>query len=135
METSWIFWSTKLHQKSTWKQLGSKLHQKKYVATTWIFRPSKLHRKKYVGTALIFRSVKLHRKNTRKWRRNLSKFGLWRIDVISTSNWRRFDVESALGMLCKKIPFFKKFPLLLEGLLRKKDRMIFAIDPLKGRIS
>ena len=58
----------------------------------WIFRPSKLHRKKYVETTRIFRLAKLHRKSTWKWRGNSSRFGLCRIDVISTLNRRRFDL-------------------------------------------
>ena len=59
---------------------------KKYVETTWLFRPVKLCRKKYVETTWIFQSVKLHRKSTWKWRGNLWKFVLRRINVISTSN-------------------------------------------------
>ena len=62
----------------------------------WIFRPSKLHQKKYVETTWIFWPVKLHRKSTWKRRGNSSKFGLRRIDVISTSNGRRFDVVCPL---------------------------------------
>ena len=58
----------------------------------WIFRPSKLHRKKYVETTRIFRLAKLHRKSTWKWRGNSSRFGLRRIDVISTLNRCRFDL-------------------------------------------
>ena len=56
------------------------------MKTTWIFRPSKLHRK-----------------STRKWRGNSSKFGLRRIDVISTSNRRGFDVACPLGYYLKKL--------------------------------
>ena len=106
-------------EKSTWKQRGrfdhrnyvekyvettwifrqSKLYRKKYVKTTWIFRPLKLHEKKYVETTWIFGSAKLHRKSTSKRRENSSKFGLWLNDVISTSNWVRFDVVCPLGSL------------------------------------
>ena len=81
-----------------WIFRPSKLRQKKYVETTWIFRPAKLHRKKYVETTWIFRPSKSHRKGTWKWRGNSSKFGLRRIDVISTSNGRGFDVVCALGI-------------------------------------
>ena len=100
-ETTWIFRPSKLHRKkyveTMWIFRPSKLHRKKYVETTWIFRPAKLHRKKYVETTWIFLPAKLHRKSTRKWRGNLSKFGLRRIDIISTSNPRRFDVVCPLG--------------------------------------
>ena len=84
METTWIF-------------RPSKLHREKYVEATWIFRPAKLHRKKYVEATWIFRPAKLHRKSKRKWRGNSSKFGLRRIDVISTSNRCGFDVVCPLG--------------------------------------
>ena len=57
---------------STWKQ--------EHVKTTWIFRPSKLHRK-----------------TIRKWRGNSLKFALRRIDIISTSNRRGFDMVCQLG--------------------------------------
>ena len=100
-ETTWIFRPSKLHRKkyveTTWIFRPAKLHRKKYVETTWIFRPSKLHREKYVETTWIFRPPKLHRKSTRKWSGNSSKFGLRRIDVISTSNWCWFDVKCPLG--------------------------------------
>ena len=86
VETKWIF-------------RPSKSHRKKYVKTTRIFSPPKLHRKKYVETTWIFRSAKLHRKSTWKRRGNSSKFGLRRIDVISTSNRRRFDVVCPLGSI------------------------------------
>ena len=81
METTWIF-------------PPSKLHQKKYVEITWIFRSAKLRRRKYVETTWIFRPSKLHRKSTYAEMTcgNSSKFSLWRIDVISTSIRRGFDV-------------------------------------------
>ena len=60
--------------------LTIEITSKKYVESTWIFRPSKLHRK-----------------STWNRRGNSSKFGLRRIDVISTSNPRRFDVVCPLG--------------------------------------
>ena len=63
-----------------------------------ISRPSKLHRKRCVESTWIFRPSKSHRKSTRKWSGNSSKFGLQRIDVISTSNPRRFDVVCPLGI-------------------------------------
>ena len=103
---------------STWKQLGFFDHRnyvekvrgidvdistieitsKKFVELTWIFRPSKLHRKKYMESTWIFRPSKLHQKSTWNRRGNSSKFGLPRIDVISTSNPRRFDVVCPLGV-------------------------------------
>ena len=105
METMWIFRPSKLHWKKdveiTWIFRPAKLHRKNYVETTWIFRPKKLHRKRYVETTWIFRPAKLHRKSTRKWRGNSSKFGLRRIDVISTSNRLGFDVVCPLGNIKK----------------------------------
>ena len=102
VSTWWISREKKLHRKkyveTRWIFLPSKLHRKKYVETTWIFLTSKLHRKKYVETTWIFRSAKLHRKNTWKRRGNSSKFGLRCIDVISTSNQRRFDMVCPLDM-------------------------------------
>ena len=97
VETTWIFRPLKLHRKkyveTMWIFRQSKLHQKKYVETTWIFRPSKWRRQKYVETTWIFRSAKLPRKSLWKWRGNSSKFGLGRIDVISTSTWSaRWDI-------------------------------------------
>ena len=75
---------------------------KKVRETTCIFRPSKLHRKKHLETTWIFQPSKLRRKSTWKWRGNLSKFGLWRINVISTWNPPGFDVECPLGLLIKQ---------------------------------
>ena len=62
--------------------LTTEITSEKYVESTWIFRPSKLHQKSM-------------------WNRrgNSTKFGLRRIDVISTSNPRRFDVLYPLGLL------------------------------------
>ena len=79
-----------------WIFRPSKFHRKKFVEITWTFRPVKLHRKKYVETTWVFRPSKLHRQSTRKWRGNSSKFGLRRIDVISTLNGRGFDVVCPL---------------------------------------
>ena len=139
VETQWIFRWKKLHQKkhveARWIFRPSNLHQKKYMETTWIFWPSKLHRKKYVETTLFFRPSKLHRKKyvettwnfrpsklrqkiTWKWRGNSSKFGrILRIHVISTSKWRRFNVECPLGfcmpcMKCLSKSFCSKKPVL-----------------------
>ena len=101
VETEWIFWSTKLHRqkyvKTTWIFQPSKSHGKNYVETTWIFRPAKLNRKKYVETIWTFRQLKIRRRSTWKRRGNSAKTGLRRIDVISTSNQRRFDVVCTLG--------------------------------------
>ena len=79
-----------------WIFRPSKFHRKKFVEITRTFRPVKLHRKKYVETTWVFRPSKLHRQSTRKWRGNSSKFGLRRIDVISTLNGRGFDVVCPL---------------------------------------
>ena len=54
-------------------------------------------KKVYLETTWIFRSAKLHRKSTWGWPGNSSNIELRRIDVMSTSNPRRFDMESPLG--------------------------------------
>ena len=92
----------------------SKLHQKRCVESTWIFRPAKLHRKKYVESTWIFRPLKLHRKSTRKWSGNLSKFGLRRIDVTSTSNRCGFDVVCPLGISLWTETFMTRLDQLLS---------------------
>ena len=88
-------------KKITWKQrvFFDQWNQikKKYSETAWIFRPSYLRWKMYVETTWIFWSAKVHQKSTLKLRRNLSKFGLRRIDVISTWNRRRLNVVCLLG--------------------------------------
>ena len=136
METLWIFQRKKLHQKkyvktrwifrpstfhrkkyveTTWIFRTLKLRRKKYVETKWIFRPSKLQRKNYVEMTWIFQSAKLHQKSTWIRRGNSSKFGLRRIDVISTSNRRRFDVVCSSGYtfrLYTSIRKVKKFNLM-----------------------
>ena len=97
--------------------------------TTWIFRPSKSHRK-----------------STRKWRRNSSKFGLWRIDVISTSNRRGFDVVCPLGSSYKqrdalgtRLPTAYStsiaFPLWKRVLLKVKHRPIEADGSRQAHIN
>ena len=90
--------TSKKYVESTWIFRPSKLHRKKYVKSTWTFRPSKLHRKKYVKTTCIFWPSKLRRKSTWNWCGYLSKFGLRRIDVISMSNPRQFDVVCPLSL-------------------------------------
>ena len=45
----------------------------------------------------FFQPSKLHRKSMLKWRGNLSKFGVPRINVISMSNQCGFDVVCPLG--------------------------------------
>ena len=107
MEITWIFRPSKLHRRkyveTTWIFWPSKLHRKEYMETTWIFRPAKLRQKKYLETTWIFRPSKLHQKSTQKWRGNSPKFVLRRIDVISTSNRRGFDMVCPLGtLLCQK---------------------------------
>ena len=84
METMWIFRSSKLHPKT-------------YGEITQIFLPARLRQKRYVEKTRIFRSSKLHRKSKRKWRGKSSKFGIRRIDIMSTSNRRGFDVVCSLG--------------------------------------
>ena len=55
--------------------------------------------KEYLEATWIFWSAKLHWKSTRKWRGNLSKFCLPRINIIPTSNWYGFDVVCPLGVV------------------------------------
>ena len=76
--------------------LTSQVTPKKYVKTTWIFWSAKLHRKKYMKMTWIFWSTKLHQKSKRNWRGKSSKFGLRRIDVISTSHRLWFYVVCPL---------------------------------------
>ena len=96
-----IFRPDKLHWKknveTTWIFQPAKLHRCKYVETTWIFQTSKLHLKRYMDTTWIFRPLKLHRKSTGKLRGNSSKFGLWHINIISTSNQPGLNVVCPLG--------------------------------------
>ena len=66
------------------------------------FSTKEITSKNYVETTWIFRSVKLHRKSTWKRRGKSSKFGLRRIDIISTSNRHRFDVVCPLGLKLKQ---------------------------------
>ena len=55
--------------------------------------------KKVRGDDVDFRSLKLHWKSTWNRHGNSPKFGLRRIDVISTLNQRGFDVVCPLGWL------------------------------------
>ena len=61
------------------------------------FSTRKITSKKVRGNHVDFSTSETTSKSTRKWRGNLSKFGLRRIDIISTSNPRRFDVVCPLG--------------------------------------
>ena len=142
METTWIFRLSKLHQKkyvkTMWIFWPSKSNRKEYVKTTCIFWPVKLHQKKYAETTCIFRPSKSHRKSTRKWRGNLSKFGIWRMNVISTPNRRGFDVVCPLCSSYKQrdalgrrllptystsiaFPLWKRLPLKVKHRLIKAD--------------
>ena len=78
------------------------------METTWVFRLSNLHRKRYVQITWIFQPSKLHRKRTRKWGGSSSKFGLRRIDVISTSTRHGSDVVCLLGHLLDRNCLGKK---------------------------
>ena len=117
VKTTWIFRTSKLHWKKyvekTWTFLPSKIHRQEYVETRCIFRPSKLHRKKYVEITWIFDQQNYVEKSTRKWRGNSSNFGLWRIDVISTSN----DVDRCgVGLLLLlQLIIFKKICWKFNG--------------------
>ena len=89
-------------EKSLWKQCGFFDHRN-YV------------KKKHMETTWIFPSAKLHWPSTWKWRGNFSKLGRWRIDVISTSNQRRFDVVCLLGYLSIHFgPFLQPNSFLLH---------------------
>ena len=80
-----------------------KITSKKVRGNGVIFGSSKLHRKKYVEMVWIFGSSKLHQKSTRKWHGNSSKFGIGRIDVISTWNRLWFDLVYPLGLKLDKL--------------------------------
>ena len=99
---TWVFRPSKLHRKeyvgTTQIFCPSKLHRKKYVGITWVFRPAKLRRKNYLEATSIFRTKKLHWKSTWTWCGNSLKFGLCRIDVISTSNRGGFKLVCPLGL-------------------------------------
>ena len=71
-------------EKSLWKQCGFFDHRNYVKKSTWKWRG---------------KSTKLHWPSTWKWRGNFSKLGRRRIDVISTSNQRRFDLVCPLGYL------------------------------------
>ena len=66
--------------------------------------------------------MKLHQKSMWKWRGNSLKFGLQRIDVISTSNRRRFDMDCPLGIFFLKDSFWILKP---KGLLHAR---VVSID-------
>ena len=102
VETTWIFWPSKLHPKSTWKERGLFDHWnyiEKVRRNKVDFLTIEITSKKYLERTWTFRPLKLHRKSTRKWRANSSKFGLWYIDVISTSNQGGFYVVRPLDFL------------------------------------
>ena len=94
VETTRIFWL-------------SKLHRKKYVGITSVFPLVKLRRKKCLEATSIFRTTKLHWKSTRTWCGNSSKFRLWRIDVISTSNRYGFDLMCPLSSFSMNLVLFR----------------------------
>ena len=114
VETISIFCSSKLcwikYVETTSIFHPLKLRRTKYVKTTSIFCPSKLRRRKYVETTSIFRPSKLHPKSTSIWRGNSLIFSLRRIDIISPSNWRPFDVVCSLGNTLER---FSLYPLLI----------------------
>ena len=84
IETSYIYYT-------------SKLRPIDYLEMTSTFCPSKLCWIKYVETTSIFHPFTLYWKSMSKWRGMLWYFAFWRIDVISTSSGRRFDVLCPLG--------------------------------------
>lgn len=84
----------------------SKLRQIDYVEMTSTFCPSKLCWIKDVETTSIFHPSTLYWKSMSKWRGMLWYFVFWRINAISTSSGRRFDVLCPLGgITCNKISF------------------------------
>ena len=90
-------------ERSTWEQRGFFDHrncvEKSTLKQRGFFDNRNITSKKYVEITWILRSAKLHQKSTWKWRRNLSKFGLRCIDVISTLNRHRFNVVCPLEWL------------------------------------
>ena len=93
----------KFRRKSMQKQSGFFDHWNHTKNSTWkqrgFFDTRNYIKKKYVETTWIFRLAKLHQKSTWKCRRNSSRFGLWRVDIILTSNRYRFDVVCPLGYI------------------------------------
>ena len=146
VEFSTIKITSKKYVKTMWIFRPSKSNRKEYVKTTWTFWPAILHRKKYAKTTWIFRPSKSHRKSTQKWRGNLSKFGIWRIDVVSTLIRRGFDVVCPLGSSYKQrdalgtrlLPAYSTsiaFPLWKRVLLKVKHRLIEADGSRQAHIN
>ena len=71
---------------------------KKVCGNDMDFSSIEITSKKVRGNDVDSRAAKLHRKNTWKRHGNSSKFGIRRINVISTSNRCRFDVVCPLGI-------------------------------------
>ena len=85
LENSVYFSTSEIRpKKSAWKQRGFFDHHIYAEKCMWKQRG-------------FFYQQLLHRKSTLKLRRNSSKYGLRRINVISTWNRRRFNVVCLLG--------------------------------------
>ena len=75
-----------------------KITSKKVSRNTVDISKKEITSKKVRGNKVDFSIIEITlKKSTWKRRGNSSKFGLRRIDVISTSNRRRFDVVCLLG--------------------------------------
>ena len=85
VKTTWIFWPVKLHQKITSKQRGFFDQQNYIVKSTW-------KRLGYFDQRNYIEKVRWTGKRGKS-----SKFGLRRIDVISTSHRRWFYVICPLA--------------------------------------
>ena len=77
-------------KKSTWKQRGFFDHPNCIGKSTWKQRGFFYHRN-------------CIEKSTWKWRGNSLKFGLRRIDVISTSNRCELDMKCLMGYVCSAL--------------------------------
>ena len=118
VETTWIFWSAKLHWKSTWEQRGffdqqnytdkstweqrGLFNQRNYIEKSTRKQRGFFDQRNYVKESTwkgpgFFDQRNYVLKSTWKRRRNLSKFALRHIDVMSTSNRCGFDVACSLG--------------------------------------
>ena len=140
VQTKWIFWPSK----SSWTNkcvdrnavdiLTREITYKKYVVARWFFNHKNYIEKSMWKKRGFFKHRNYIEKNTWKqrgffdhqsyiekctWKRrgNSSKFGLRRVDVISASNPRWFDMECPLGMCSIEKAVLEKFGTFTEKYL------------------
>ena len=121
IETPWIFWQEKLHTKSMWLQGGFFNHKNYIEKSMWKKRGFFKHRNYIEKNTWKQRGFFDHQSYIEKctWKRrgNSSKFGLRRVDVISASNPRWFDMECPLGMCSIEKAVLEKFGTFTEKYL------------------